>query len=162
MSMPQQINLTDYWSLYGSIIKHVTLPPWEFRLELITQVTSIETPLYSLKHDKNVEIKTYVVHVAQKLTYAAPINIKMTRLITWISYITIYYSNIKRSILPKSNEISSTREMRGPSSWSVVTWVISARFFTSPQDSPSGVSQGHSMPHCRLEWCINFNLKLDE
>ena len=33
-----------------------------------------------------------------------------------------------------------------PSS-SVVTCVMSARFFTSPQDSPSGVSLGHSTPH---------------
>mmetsp|Transcript_10383 Transcript_10383/g.31243 ORF Transcript_10383/g.31243 Transcript_10383/m.31243 type:complete len:207 (+) Transcript_10383:1784-2404(+) len=35
----------------------------------------------------------------------------------------------------------------GPSSWSVVTCVMSARFFTRPHDSPSGVSAGHSMPH---------------
>ena len=26
-------------------------------------------------------------------------------------------------------------------------WVRSARFFTSPQDSPSGVSEGHNIPH---------------
>jgi hypothetical protein len=31
--------------------------------------------------------------------------------------------------------------------WSVVTWVVNAKFFTSPQDSPSGVSEGHSIPH---------------
>ena len=35
----------------------------------------------------------------------------------------------------------------GYSGVSVVTCVVSARFFTSPQDSPSGVSDGHSMPH---------------
>mmetsp|Transcript_33124 Transcript_33124/g.78562 ORF Transcript_33124/g.78562 Transcript_33124/m.78562 type:complete len:283 (+) Transcript_33124:1479-2327(+) len=35
----------------------------------------------------------------------------------------------------------------GPSSSSVVMCVISARFLTSPQASPSGVSAGHSMPH---------------
>lgn len=37
--------------------------------------------------------------------------------------------------------------------WSTVTAVISARFLTRPQDSPSGVSAGHSTPHwlgCRL------------
>mmetsp|Transcript_6034 Transcript_6034/g.24450 ORF Transcript_6034/g.24450 Transcript_6034/m.24450 type:complete len:330 (+) Transcript_6034:1394-2383(+) len=38
-------------------------------------------------------------------------------------------------------------ERRGSSSSSVVTCVMSARFFTSPQLSPSGVSEGHSMPH---------------
>ena len=36
----------------------------------------------------------------------------------------------------------------GRGSSSVVICVISARFFTSPHDSPSGVSAGHSMPHC--------------
>jgi hypothetical protein len=30
---------------------------------------------------------------------------------------------------------------------SVVTWVMRARFFTRPHDSPSGVSQGHTRPH---------------
>lgn len=37
--------------------------------------------------------------------------------------------------------------------WSTVTAVMSARFLTRPQDSPSGVSDGHSTPHwlgCRL------------
>mmetsp|Transcript_34578 Transcript_34578/g.97517 ORF Transcript_34578/g.97517 Transcript_34578/m.97517 type:complete len:204 (-) Transcript_34578:560-1171(-) len=37
---------------------------------------------------------------------------------------------------------------RPSSSSSVVTCVISARFLTRPQLSPSGVSLGHSMPHC--------------
>ncbi len=31
---------------------------------------------------------------------------------------------------------------------SVVTCVSSAKFFTSPQLSPSGVSEGQSIPHC--------------
>lgn len=35
----------------------------------------------------------------------------------------------------------------GSSSTSVVMWVISARFFTSPHASPSGVSLGQSTPH---------------
>mmetsp|Transcript_22832 Transcript_22832/g.58526 ORF Transcript_22832/g.58526 Transcript_22832/m.58526 type:complete len:258 (-) Transcript_22832:1248-2021(-) len=35
----------------------------------------------------------------------------------------------------------------GPSSSSVVTCVMSARFFTSPHASPSGVSAGQSIPH---------------
>mmetsp|Transcript_98 Transcript_98/g.181 ORF Transcript_98/g.181 Transcript_98/m.181 type:complete len:202 (-) Transcript_98:1792-2397(-) len=35
----------------------------------------------------------------------------------------------------------------GTSSSSVVTCVISARFLTRPQASPSGVSEGHNMPH---------------
>ena len=37
---------------------------------------------------------------------------------------------------------------RGSSSSSVVMWVIRARFLTRPQASPSGVSAGHSIPHC--------------
>lgn len=41
-----------------------------------------------------------------------------------------------------------TRETNGPSSSSVVTWVIRAKFLTSPQASPSGVSHGQSIPHC--------------
>mmetsp|Transcript_38168 Transcript_38168/g.94673 ORF Transcript_38168/g.94673 Transcript_38168/m.94673 type:complete len:241 (+) Transcript_38168:1342-2064(+) len=54
---------------------------------------------------------------------------------------------------PDSSSSGSTpsvcaRRRRGSSSSSVVTWVISARFFTSPHDSPSGVSLGQSMPHC--------------
>jgi len=43
--------------------------------------------------------------------------------------------------------VSNTKEINGPSSWSVVTWVIRAKFFTSPQASPSGVSHGQSIPH---------------
>lgn len=41
-----------------------------------------------------------------------------------------------------------TREINGPSSSSVVTWVINARFLVNPQASPSGVSHGQSIPHC--------------
>ena len=37
--------------------------------------------------------------------------------------------------------------LMGSSSCSVVMWVISARFFTSPHPSPSGVSEGHTIPH---------------
>lgn len=36
----------------------------------------------------------------------------------------------------------------GSSSTSVVMCVMSAKFFTSPHASPSGVSLGHNMPHC--------------
>lgn len=35
----------------------------------------------------------------------------------------------------------------GSSSTSVVMWVMSAKFLTSPHASPSGVSLGHSIPH---------------
>ena len=35
-----------------------------------------------------------------------------------------------------------------PSFTSVVMCVIKAKFFTRPQDSPSGVSEGHNIPHC--------------
>ena len=41
----------------------------------------------------------------------------------------------------------SSKSASSFSSWSVVTWVMRAKFFTSPQASPSGVSQGQSMPH---------------
>lgn len=40
------------------------------------------------------------------------------------------------------------KRISGPSSMSVVMWVIKARFFTRPHPSPSGVSEGHSIPHC--------------
>lgn len=33
------------------------------------------------------------------------------------------------------------------SSQSVVMWVIKAKFLTRPHASPSGVSDGHNMPH---------------
>src|SRR5438105_700673 len=36
----------------------------------------------------------------------------------------------------------------GVSSTSVVICVMSARFLTRPHASPSGVSEGQSMPHC--------------
>lgn len=48
------------------------------------------------------------------------------------------------SSIPKSIEILN----RGCSGVSVVTWVVRAKFFTSPQASPSGVSEGQSIPHC--------------
>jgi hypothetical protein len=44
-----------------------------------------------------------------------------------------------------------TSAIRGASSSSVVTCVISAKFFVRPHASPSGVSQGHSIPHCIIE-----------
>mmetsp|Transcript_30988 Transcript_30988/g.79051 ORF Transcript_30988/g.79051 Transcript_30988/m.79051 type:complete len:207 (-) Transcript_30988:1260-1880(-) len=44
---------------------------------------------------------------------------------------------------PSSRQVRA----RGASSSSVVTCVMSARFLTRPQLSPSGVSAGHSMPH---------------
>ena len=46
-----------------------------------------------------------------------------------------------------STPSTKARRVRGPSSSSVVTCVMRARFFTRPQLSPSGVSAGHSMPH---------------
>lgn len=52
--------------------------------------------------------------------------------------------------------------MRGPSSSSVVTCVISARFFTNPQASPSGVSQGHNIPHCRWSGSAKSNTILHD
>ena len=36
--------------------------------------------------------------------------------------------------------------MMGISESSVVTWASKARFFTKPQDSPSGVSEGQIIP----------------
>jgi hypothetical protein len=36
----------------------------------------------------------------------------------------------------------------GRSSSSMVTCAISERFLTRPHDSPSGVSDGHNIPHC--------------
>ena len=44
---------------------------------------------------------------------------------------------------PRLKEIS----IIGPSSSSVVIWVIRARFFTRPHASPSGVSEGHNIPN---------------
>lgn len=38
--------------------------------------------------------------------------------------------------------------LMGISSASVVMWVINAKFLTRPQASPSGVSDGQSIPHC--------------
>mmetsp|Transcript_9841 Transcript_9841/g.30835 ORF Transcript_9841/g.30835 Transcript_9841/m.30835 type:complete len:339 (-) Transcript_9841:1235-2251(-) len=49
-----------------------------------------------------------------------------------------------RSCTPRLRQSAAT----GLGSSSVVTCVISARFLTRPQLSPSGVSLGHSMPHC--------------
>jgi len=49
-------------------------------------------------------------------------------------------------ILPSTPRLKAIRRI-GSSSSSVVMWVRSARFFTSPQDSPSGVSEGHNIPH---------------
>lgn len=55
------------------------------------------------------------------------------------------------------------RRVRGPSSSSVVTWVMRARFLTRPQLSPSGVSAGHSMPHwlgCRALGPLTYSVAL--
>mmetsp|Transcript_4312 Transcript_4312/g.17335 ORF Transcript_4312/g.17335 Transcript_4312/m.17335 type:complete len:243 (-) Transcript_4312:1285-2013(-) len=49
-----------------------------------------------------------------------------------------------RSSTPSERQSDAT----GRPSSSVVTCVMSARFLTSPHASPSGVSEGHSMPHC--------------
>ena len=48
-----------------------------------------------------------------------------------------------------------TKDISGPSSSSVVTWAINAKFFTNPQDSPTGVSHGQSIPHCTRQQYIN-------
>jgi hypothetical protein len=52
--------------------------------------------------------------------------------------------------MPPASSYGHTRRAHrasGAGASSAVTCVSSARFFTSPHDSPSGVSQGHTTPH---------------
>lgn len=59
----------------------------------------------------------------------------------------INYSGTKTFDSAQKNK-QNTNVAIGPSSSSVVTCAIRARFLTNPQPSPSGVSQGQSIPHC--------------
>mmetsp|Transcript_34960 Transcript_34960/g.87210 ORF Transcript_34960/g.87210 Transcript_34960/m.87210 type:complete len:276 (-) Transcript_34960:1173-2000(-) len=66
-------------------------------------------------------------------------------------------TSVQRLSVPKSKPASrctsstpklSASRLIGASSSSVVTCVVSAKFLTRPHASPSGVSDGQSMPHC--------------
>lgn len=71
-------------------------------------------------------------------------NMKRSCCLPYTTFQSMSFSQIEQ-ILGKQRH---TKEINGPSSSSVVTWVIRARFLTSPQASPSGVSHGQSIPHC--------------
>lgn len=71
-------------------------------------------------------------------------NMKRSCYLPYTTFQSMSFSQIEQ-ILGKQRH---TKEINGPSSSSVVTWVIRARFLTSPQASPSGVSHGQSIPHC--------------
>mmetsp|Transcript_36741 Transcript_36741/g.103672 ORF Transcript_36741/g.103672 Transcript_36741/m.103672 type:complete len:323 (-) Transcript_36741:1405-2373(-) len=51
---------------------------------------------------------------------------------------------------------SSRKSMRGPLGEPTLIMHISARFFTSPQACPSGVSAGHTIPHWLLCNCLGL------
>ena len=59
----------------------------------------------------------------------------------------------EQSSSPERISASSTPRLKArvaivDSSSSVVMWVISAKFLTNPQASPSGVSDGQRIPNC--------------
>jgi hypothetical protein len=68
------------------------------------------------------------------------------------------YSPERGERLPSTPSMKA-RRMIGPSGTSVVICVISAKFLTNPQASPSGVSLGHNIPHwlgCKARGPLTF------
>mmetsp|Transcript_21416 Transcript_21416/g.68394 ORF Transcript_21416/g.68394 Transcript_21416/m.68394 type:complete len:360 (+) Transcript_21416:50-1129(+) len=59
----------------------------------------------------------------------------------------VYRSSAQSKCKSSTPRLKQRRRI-GSSSSSVVTWAERARFLTSPHASPSGVSDGQSMPHC--------------